>query len=119
MKQQLRITFSEFESQVENSYPSIYTREDVLHLLRELWNKITIIPEDNNNVDISVHDVIEAMGHLTLEDYIRVQKDDAEFQISYNNVIELNDVPIEIDTDDIADSLYNELELVLMNKKSK
>lgn len=38
MKQHILVAFNEFEEQIDNEYKNHYTRDEVIGVLRELWN---------------------------------------------------------------------------------
>jgi hypothetical protein len=38
MEQHILVAFNEFEEQINNEYKNLYTRDEVILVLRELWN---------------------------------------------------------------------------------
>jgi len=87
---------------VETSFPSIFSKEDVLKLLNSIQAQPTL-PEGFaeglvDKIAAKVHNKIDRYSTAKFVDY-----DSAEFEIDYNNKLTLTNV--DIDTDEIRDAV--------------
>jgi hypothetical protein len=87
---------------VETSFPSIFSKEDVLKLLNSIQAQPTL-PEGFaeglvDKIAAKVYSKIDRHSTVKLVDY-----DSAEFEIDYNNKLTLTNV--DIDTDEICDAV--------------
>jgi hypothetical protein len=109
---------------VNASYPSIYSKDDVTNLLYELISDLdteindiveTRQPKSNVNFDdlrSKLHDAIEQkLNRMDSSDI--VDYDSAEFNINYNNVVEIDSVNINVDTivDEVDDIIRDVFEV--------
>ena len=101
---------------VQNSTGSLHTKNDVLVLLeRALDNSFVkticeIVAENQIEVELqtdncyySLDMVTEAIGNMNFASYVTVDKDSAEFSLSYNNRIELDEVEFEVDDSELLE----------------
>ena len=92
--------------QVSNSFPSLFSREDVIKLLvdlnAEMQNGPQLVIEKDALIDI----FRETFSDKDFRNV--VDTDDIELSISYNNKIEIENVPI--DEDEIISSAVDALE---------
>lgn len=99
--------------EVESSFPSIYSKEDVVKLLTEIDSRLE---EESGTVDL------EKFKDQFLETFARkladVRNDDlvdrhsAEFNISRGNVLELTDVSVDCDMiAEIAEDAFDSVKL--------
>jgi hypothetical protein len=97
---------------VNDSFPSVYTKDDVIHLLStlrtqtlyeaaELKSTSTISEKLFTEFQTKVRDEMEE--YLNMNDHNLVVFDSAEFNLNYNNVVELERVDINVD--DISEKL--------------
>jgi hypothetical protein len=97
---------------VNDSFPSVYTKDDVIHLLStlrtqtlyeaaELKSTSTISEKLFTEFQVKVRDEMEE--YLNMNDHNLVVFDSAEFNLNYNNVVELERVDINVD--DISEKL--------------
>ena len=90
---------------VQNAFPSIYTKDDVIKLLESIQIQESS-EEKLNEISESIYDIVEKkMRNADTRDII--DYDSAEFNISYNNTLELDNV--EISSDTIAEMVSNEI----------
>jgi len=87
----MKITKENAVAQVQSSVSSIFSKEDVLFLINSIEVKKGISPQDIERV---VDKIINSLENNS--DDI-VCKDDCEFEISYNNRLEVTEVPINFD----------------------
>jgi len=97
----MKITKENAVAQVTSSVSSIFTKEDVLFLINSIEVKKGISPQDIERVVDNIIDSLER----NCDDI--VNKDDCEFEISYNNRLEVTEVPINFDF--IRESIENNL----------
>jgi hypothetical protein len=97
----MKITKENAVAQVTSSVSSIFTKEDVLFLINSIEVKKGISPQDIERVVDNIMNSLE----MNCDDI--VDRDSAEFEISYNNTIELTGVPIQFDY--IRESIENNL----------
>lgn len=99
--------------EVESSFPSIYSKEDVVKLLTEIDSRLE---EVSGTVDL------EKFKDQFLETFARklcglssdelVDMDSAEFDINHGNVLELTDVSVDCDMiADIAEDAFDSVKL--------
>ena len=92
--------------QVSNSFPSLFSREDVIKLLvdlnAEMQNGPQLVIEKDALIDI----FRETFSDKDFRNV--VSTDDIELSLSYNNKIEIENVPI--DEDEIVSSAVDALE---------
>lgn len=119
MKQELSfIVNAEVSNQIErvsNSFPSLFTKDDVQTILRDLLFNVTeqmeAIPDIKERSGIYSLDALqelrgkvqEAIWEVSHDSSDIVDYDSAEFEIEYNNKLTLNHV--EINTDTINESV--------------
>ena len=94
---------------VSNSFPSIFTKDDVIKLLMDLSAEMQ---EETPKQVVELEDLLTTFRQVLSEkDWDNVvDKDDVDFCISYNNKIEVE--RIAIDEDFLIDSAVDALEAV-------
>lgn len=108
---------------VKGSYPSIYSKDDVINLLYELMSSIddevkTII--DFEDLKSKLHDAIEKRLNRMSNDNA-IEFESAEFSINYDNRVELDNVNLNVDSivdeiDDTIDDILSVYEEVLSDE---
>lgn len=97
-------SIQEAVASVQNAFPSIYTKDDVIKLLESI--EITSAPGFSQE---TIEKLIDAVTTATTKHISRmdtqdmVDNDSAEFSIGYNNRIELDSV--DVDTSAISDEV--------------
>jgi len=95
---------------VSNSFPSLFSREDVIKLLTDLNAEMQEeSPKPNIDKDTLLTTFRQMLSERDWEDV--VDKDDIELSLSYNNQIEIESVPI--DEDFLVRSAVDTLEALL------
>ena len=92
--------------QVSNSFPSLFSREDVIKLLTDLNAEMQSSPQLVIEKDALIDIFRETFSDKDFRNV--VDTDDIELSISYNNKIEIENVPI--DEDEIVSSAVDALE---------
>ena len=92
---------------VSNSFPSLFSREDVIKLLTDLNAEMQ---EESSKPQIDKDDLLTSFRQMLSEkDWDEaVDKDDIELSLNYNNQIEIESVPI--NEDFLIDSAVDALE---------
>jgi len=95
----MKITKENAVAQVTSSVSSIFTKEDVLFLINSIegGRLITV-----NDIQRAIDKTIDSL-EMNCDDI--VCKDDCEFEISYNNQLQVTEVPINFDF--IRESIEN------------
>jgi hypothetical protein len=121
------------KAEVECSTGCLHTKEDVYAVLENALNPTLlgmiadIIAANKEEVSVQQSDeklysldmITEAMGNMNFNSYVNIDNDSAEFQLSYNNCVELNDVEFEVDDEELIEEFENELSLAYNNYHSK
>jgi hypothetical protein len=92
--------------QVSNSFPSLFSREDVIKLLTDLNAEMQSSPQLVIEKDALIDIFRETFSDKDFRNV--VSTDDIELSLSYNNKIEIENVPI--DEDEIISSAVDALE---------
>lgn len=112
------------KSFVKNSFPSVYTQQDVIHLLDEFADRISTyvfenVKEEKPSRSMSLEGV-EELSELLIKSINKkierldsndvVDYDSASFSIGYNNVIEIDTIDlIESEITDIVEITIDEV----------
>jgi biotin operon repressor len=118
MKKEIAAIISTFENQVNNSFPSIFSKQDVIELLKDLNNQIQSLEEPVQQLEITEQHIEEALDNLSMDGFVSIDKDTAEFELNYNNCIELTDVRFEVYNDELARDIKRELTDILNKGKN-
>lgn len=97
----MKITKENAVAQVQSSISSIFSKEDVLFLINSIEVKKGISAQDIERVVDNIMDSLER----NCDDI--VDRDSAEFEIGYNNRLEVTEVPINFDY--IREAIENNL----------
>lgn len=101
-------------NEVSNSFPSLFSKEDVIKVLTSLGEELESQPQKGPGFSF------EAFKTDFLRQFERnlnmrrshelVDFDSAQFSLSYNNCIELEEIEIQVDSiRDIAESTFDEI----------
>ena len=92
--------------QVSNSFPSLFSREDVIKLLVDLNAEMQSSPQLVIEKDALIDIFRETFSDKDFRNVVNT--DDIELSLTYNNKIEIESVPI--DEDEIVSSAVDALE---------
>jgi len=92
--------------QVSNSFPSLFSREDVIKLLIDLDAEMQTGPPAIIEKDVLIDTFKDVLADKEFGDIINT--DDIELSLTYNNRIEIESVPI--DEDELVNMVVNALE---------
>lgn len=123
---------SVLKAEVLHSTGSLHTKEDVIALLDRALNESImstisdIIASNKEEVEVektegelySLDMITEAIGNMDFSSYVNVDKDSAEFSLSYNNRIELDDVDFEVDDEELIEDFEIKLNQALENTRN-
>jgi hypothetical protein len=118
---------SVLKAEVMHSTGSLHTKEDVIELLDRALNSSImtsiseIIASNKQEVEVEKNDeqmyslemICEAFDKLSFTNYVTIDNDSAEFQLNYNNQVELNDVEFEFDEEELVEDLEVKLNEIL------
>lgn len=101
-------SIQEAVASVENAFPSIYTKDDVVKLLTSIEiespKSSSKLSQDQIN-DLCRQIVAQVKENAEGLDSSCIDKDSAEMSMGYSNTVELDSV--EFDTDEVADSVVD------------
>ena len=77
---------------LQKQLPSFYSLEQVINIISSI--------EDNNNTlnDDSIQMIIKSIRRSLIDSDYLIDRDSAEFEINYNNQIELSNIDVNIDS---------------------
>jgi hypothetical protein len=115
--------FDQYKTNTESSFPSIYSKDDVVKLINDLQDYMgnmfdlmgqqipEMVKEDTSQIDITkVLDCISSVcDNLTQDDVCDIDLDSAEFSMDYRNTIELERVDVNVNTDEIYTQIADAL----------
>jgi len=80
---------------ISTSFPSLYSKEDVIKVLQDLNREMESEPEKGPgvNLEVLVKSFKSSFEDVDFEDFI--EKDDVELSLSYDNKIEVERVPVD------------------------
>lgn len=112
MKQEVKNTIENFIIIVKESYPSIYCKDDVVSLLRDMLTKV----EDMEETEVEVKEgtytkeqIANAIADMKTDTMVDIRYDSAEFELSYNE-ISVTEIDYDVDTEEIEKSLFKALD---------
>jgi len=98
---------------ISTSFPSLYSKEDVIRVLQDLNREME--SEPGIDLEVLVKSFRSSFRDVDFEDFI--EKDDVEFSLSYDNRIEVENVPI--DDYSLVERAVNILEEVIEGLKDE
>ena len=80
---------------ISTSFPSLYSKEDVIKVLQDLNREMESEPKEEPgiNLEVLVKSFKSSFEDVDFEGFI--DKDDAEISLSYDNRIEVENIPID------------------------
>lgn len=101
-------------NEVSNSFPSLFSKEDVIKVLTSLGEELESQPKSNPGFSF---EAFKTDFLRRFEDNLNMGRsselvdfDSAQFTLNYSNCIELDDVEIQVDSiRDIAESTFDEI----------
>lgn len=108
--------FVRYKGSVTNAYPSIYTKDDVSHLLDDLLHDskklLTHAQQDIGTPDIDfdwddlidgVYDEVLNSVNKKIKECYEIDSDECELSLDYNNTIVVENVAISFDKENLSD----------------
>lgn len=101
-------------NEVSNSFPSLFSKEDVIKVLTSLGEELESQPQKGPGFDF---EAFKTDFLRRFEDNLNMGRsselvdfDSAQFTLNYSNCIELDDIEIQVDSiRDIAESTFDEI----------
>jgi hypothetical protein len=111
MKQQVESIIQNFISSTEKSYPSIYSRVDVIVLLNDILFKVHELEEENQKEygTYTKEQIANAIDEMRTDTIIDLDYSSAEFDLD-GNEISVNDMDYEVDTNELRINLFKVLD---------
>lgn len=111
MNEQINLLFDTTKETVNSSLSTIYSKEDVLNIIESLKQKTLLIEDEKPEVNFDeIADVIVRALDSTYQ-YELIDTSSAEFTISYDNRIELENV--DLNAEQIAALITEKLSTIL------
>lgn len=123
VKETIQILANQLNAQIQSSAGSLFTRDDVHAMFNVFKNQVIVKvfeleeqPTPSAIDENELYDfIVDAVESLRSGDVADVDYSSAEFDITNGNEIELTDVSFDVNTDNIADAVYNKV-LQFINK---
>jgi molybdate-binding protein len=112
MKQEVKNTIENFIIIAQESYPSIYSKDDVVKLLRDMLAKVEEIEETEVEVKEGTYtkeQIANAIADMRTDTMVDIRYDSAEFELCYNE-ISVTEIDYNVDTEEIEKSLFKALD---------
>ena len=112
MKQQVTNTIENFIIIAQESYPSIYSKDDVVKLLRDMLTKVEEMEETevaNTEGTYTKQQIADAISDMRTDTIVDIRYDSAEFELSYNE-ISVTEIDYDVDVEEIQKSLFKALD---------
>lgn len=111
MNEQINELFDTTKESINNALSTIYSKEDVLNIIESLKQKTLLIEDEKPEVNFDeIADAIVRALDSTPQ-YTLIDTSSAEFTISYDNRIELENV--DLNTEQIATVITEKLTTIL------
>jgi hypothetical protein len=100
-----------FINQLENSFSTIYTKENVLKLLEKYTKKIEEISDNKSNEKYTFDEIRNAIINYQYDafEFVEIDYDSAEFSIGSGNQIELDSINLQFNNRWFFDKLEDNL----------
>lgn len=125
IKNKIQELFIEQSGAVLNSFPSLYSKNDVDTVIVKIHKAIDSIIDNefaNGLVDDSVapkftwDEIKSIIEQSDINSHIDIDRDTASFSIRYSNELELDDVDVEINKQNYIDELREEFSSFIQRK---
>jgi hypothetical protein len=123
IKLEIKARLENYKNKVMLSTGSFHDKNDVCSLLDEVLSpefiSIFIVDtlvksyteETETDLDglYSMEEIQKAFDNMNFDSFVTIDNDSAEFQLDYNNRVELVDVPFEVDDNELIEELEAQL----------
>lgn len=114
MKQQVKNTIENFILISQESYPSIYSKDDVVKLLRDMLIKVDeleeeVVDENGGDKTYTKLDISNAIDDMRTDTIVDLDYSSAEFDLD-GNYITVNEMDYEIDTNEMKINIFKALD---------
>jgi hypothetical protein len=113
MKQQVESIIQNFISSTEKSYPSIYSRVDVIVLLNDILFKVHELEEVEvekivGEKTYTMEELNIAIDDMRVDTLVDIDYDTAEFELN-GNEISVTEIDYSVDNDEIRKQIFKQL----------
>ena len=113
MKQQVESIIQNFISSTEKSYPSIYSRVDVIVLLNDILFKVHELEEVEvekivGEKTYTMEELNIAIDDMRVDTFVEIDYDSAEFELN-GSEISVTEIDYEVDNDEIRKQIFKQL----------
>jgi hypothetical protein len=112
MKQQVKSIIETFIANAQESYPSIYSKDDVVTLLNDMLVKVDELEDVEEREDgektYTEEQISNAIADMNTDTIVDIDHSSAEFELDGNEV-SLSNVEYEVDTNKIEINLFRVL----------
>jgi hypothetical protein len=111
MKQQVKSIIETFIANAQKSYPSIYSKDDVVKLLNDMLVKVDELEEENEKEHgtFTKEQIANAIDEMRTDTIVDVDYASAEFDLD-GNEISVTDIDYEVDTEEIRIQIFKVLD---------
>jgi hypothetical protein len=112
MKQQVTNTIENFIIIAQESYPSIYSKDDVVKLLRDMLVKVDEMVDTevvNAEGTYTKQQIVDAIADMRTDTIVDIRYDSAELELNYNE-ISVTEIDYDVDVEEIQKSLFKALD---------
>lgn len=120
MRKQVNIVMNqavtEMVQTINDSFPSIYTKEDVISVIKKLASnideRVKMLPDESSvpNLKAILDCISDACDGFHADDHVDIDHDSAEFSLDYNNRICLERVDVDMDMQNVYEHIAEALE---------
>lgn len=111
MKEQVKNTIENFILIAQESFPSIYTKDDVVSLLRDMITRVEEMEDTevaNAEGTYTKQQIEDAINDMRTDTIVDIQYDSAELELCYNE-ISVTNIDYDVDLEEIKKSLFKGL----------
>jgi hypothetical protein len=111
MKQQVKSIIETFIANAQESYPSIYSKDDVVKLLNDMLVKVDELEdvEEQEQGTYTKEQIANAIDEMRTDTIVDLDYSSADFDLD-GNEISVNDMDYEVDTNELRINLFKVLD---------
>lgn len=111
MKQQVNSIIENFIANAQSSYPSIYSKDDVVKLLNDMLVKVDELDEENQKEygTYTKEQIANAIDEMRTDTIVDLDYRSAELELD-GNEISVTDMDYEVDTEEIRIQIFKVLD---------
>jgi hypothetical protein len=113
MKQQVKSIIETFMANAQKSYPSIYSKGDVMVLLNDILVEVDQLEEVEvekivGEKTYTMEELNNAIDNMRVDTLVEIDYDSAELELNGNEIC-VTEIDYEVDNDEIRKQIFKEL----------